>query len=355
MNAVAGYLKPLPALHRQDVSAAWNAVLERDCTLQEIHLQLGGNRLALTVVGEQLAARLFPALAHRRIAADAPADLQINIWDSAITGIPWPDMGPQGLVEENEIGLRPFFSDEQHAACADRWLGFAALYERSSRTAWAAYADATLIPEFENTSPLRSLFQLLLADRGWHLLHAAMVGRDGRALLLTGPGGSGKSTTACAALLAGWQYGADDLVLFSESGVQVESLYQTVKLRDGGRARLPAEALAGLHRYDESGEAKAYLFVDQHWPSQLLRSARLAAVLVPEIVDAKESTLEPLDWRQALSVALPWTRKSVRTFGRQSQLVLLGQLRRWPLYRLRLGRDPAGVLRALEQALDRHQ
>lgn len=55
----------------------------------------------------------------------------------------------------------------------------------------------------------------LLGGRGRLLLHAAAVAREGRAVLLTGPTGAGKSTTAYGAWRAGWSVLADDLVVIS--------------------------------------------------------------------------------------------------------------------------------------------
>lgn len=350
MRASDALLRRLPEAHAADVAAAWQQALEKGTPRQELLLELAGLRLHLTVLGDPLAERLLPSLRHRQTTAPGPADLRLRIWDATATGVPYPAPDAPQLCDVVQFGRRQLLSDARHSALVDHWLGLQAFTDGNGE-AWAAYADAGALPEFEGTAPLRNLLQVLLSGHGWHLMHAAMIGRGDRALLLAGPGGSGKSTTACAALLAGWQYGADDLLLFDETGDRVESLYQTVKLRDGGHARLQS-ALPALRHYRECGEGKAFLYVDEHWSGRLLPRARPVAVLVPQIVDAEGSELRSLDWRHGVEAVLPWTRRALPTLGQRSQLALLACLRRWPVYQLRLGRDPDGILVTLQQALD---
>ncbi|MES2682309.1 MAG: hypothetical protein V4650_02230 [Pseudomonadota bacterium] len=343
-------LEALPGLHAADAADAWQQVLTRSPICSALHFSLGGLKLRLEVVGEALARRLFSALRHREIAAPAHSDLNLHVWDARAAGLPFPSLAMQRLHEENEQGLLRHLSDSRHLALRDSWLGLRAAIDDHKGAAWIAYDDDALIPEFEHTAPLRNVLQLLMSSRGWHLMHAAMIGKGERALLLAGAGGSGKSTTACTALLAGWGYGADDLCLFNETSTAVESLYQTVKLREGGLARLD-EMRGLLHEYDECEERKAYLFVSQQWPERVLRNAQVSALLVPVVVDADASSLAPLDWRQGLAAVLPWTRRTVRTCGPRSQVALMAALRRYPVYSLRLGRHRDSVLATLDQAL----
>ena len=65
---------------------------------------------------------------------------------------------------------------------------------------------------------LFSALSWFLERRGLTVLHAALVGRDGEALLLLGASGGGKSTAAVAGLLAGWELLSDDLVVVAERG-----------------------------------------------------------------------------------------------------------------------------------------
>ncbi len=59
----------------------------------------------------------------------------------------------------------------------------------------------------------------LVAERaapGW-LLHAAALERDGRALVLAGPSGAGKTTLALALVARGWRIATEEMVLIDSS------------------------------------------------------------------------------------------------------------------------------------------
>jgi hypothetical protein len=73
------------------------------------------------------------------------------------------------------------------------------------------------LPDVSGTFPLETSVYLpltwLLARHERFVLHGAGIARDGRALLMLGHSGAGKSTLIAAALEAGWQALADDVVI----------------------------------------------------------------------------------------------------------------------------------------------
>ena len=70
------------------------------------------------------------------------------------------------------------------------------------------------------------------AGRGVMPVHAAAVARDGRALLLIGRGGRGKTTTALTLAARGWRLIADDLCFLetTPAGPVIHGLYATAVL-----------------------------------------------------------------------------------------------------------------------------
>ncbi|HEX6850879.1 MAG TPA: hypothetical protein VF139_05670 [Candidatus Polarisedimenticolaceae bacterium] len=73
-------------------------------------------------------------------------------------------------------------------------------------------------------------------------LHAAGVGRNGTAVLISGPSGFGKTTLAIHLALRGFQFLADDLVLVDRRTGRVEPVRRGVHLRTGSRKLLDASA-----------------------------------------------------------------------------------------------------------------
>lgn len=75
-----------------------------------------------------------------------------------------------------------------------------------------------LFPRDRIVAELKALLTDRLAmatDGGSFLIHAALLARDGQAMLLTGEPGAGKTTLSVALAAGGWDYGADDIVRVS--------------------------------------------------------------------------------------------------------------------------------------------
>jgi HprK-related kinase A len=64
------------------------------------------------------------------------------------------------------------------------------------------------------------------------VLHAAVVERDGRALLLPGRPGAGKSTLCAALVLAGWRLLSDELALIEPEQGRVRAIARPISLKN---------------------------------------------------------------------------------------------------------------------------
>ena len=82
-----------------------------------------------------------------------------------------------------------------------------------------------------------------LVSRHPHVLtlHAALLGRDGRGVLVVGPQQSGKSTLATALWRQGWSLLGDDVAVINAAGVSAEAVPRRVSLRSGSRPLLGEE------------------------------------------------------------------------------------------------------------------
>ncbi|OWY59095.1 hypothetical protein B7486_76400, partial [cyanobacterium TDX16] len=68
-------------------------------------------------------------------------------------------------------------------------------------------------PLWEHVAPLRGLISWWAGMNGAGLVHGASMAIDGRAVLLVGKGGTGKSTTSLASPHAGWTLLGDDYAI----------------------------------------------------------------------------------------------------------------------------------------------
>lgn len=78
--------------------------------------------------------------------------------------------------------------------------------------------------------------QMALGQRRYLLLHAAVVERDGRALVMTGLSGAGKSTLAALLSLRGWRLLGDEFALLDPATGLLHAFPRLVSLKNAGIA-----------------------------------------------------------------------------------------------------------------------
>ncbi|MEN2748116.1 HprK-related kinase A [Sphingomonas sp. T9W2] len=89
--------------------------------------------------------------------------------------------------------------------------------------------------------------QMALAQRRYLLLHASVVERDGRALLLSGVSGAGKSTLAALLMTRGWRLMGDEFALVDPASGLVHAFPRLVSLKNESIAVL--QRAAGQARF----------------------------------------------------------------------------------------------------------
>ncbi|MDT8306259.1 MAG: hypothetical protein RRC07_10005 [Anaerolineae bacterium] len=188
----------------------------------------------------------------------------------------------------------------------------------------------------------------LLRTRGYYLLHAFAASLHGRAVLLCGGSGSGKTTTGASLLLGGWQLLANDVVLLERRAGRVYALPTPapVRVRPPTLFLLPAlrhrpgRPHAATGSYIFAGEAIAGRGWGQPAPVEALYFTRVAS-------GARHSSLQPL--QQAIALA-HLVEESVDRWDGQAldaHLALLHDLaQQAAIHRLHLGAD-VGELPAL--------
>ncbi|HAP74620.1 MAG TPA: hypothetical protein DCR14_00875 [Acidimicrobiaceae bacterium] len=111
---------------------------------------------------------------------------------------------------------------------------YAATADRREAAVW--YSDVERRAWWERARPLLPVVQSFLRDSPWRVLHAAAVGANNSATLLTGGSHAGKTTLALTALMHGAQYFGDDVVAVAPHGPhdtapRVARVYATARLR----------------------------------------------------------------------------------------------------------------------------
>lgn len=136
-----------------------------------------------------------------------------------------------------------------------------------------AASDAHLAPLIEKTA---SVLAVRLA-REWLVLHAGLMGRDNRYLLLPAERRSGKSTLCLALSAQGWTYAGDDLVFFHPARRVFLPFLKAITVKEGSFPLLPSPG--SVHEDPARGRLR---YATPARPAQgEIQADQLAAVLLP--------------------------------------------------------------------------
>jgi hypothetical protein len=204
----------------------------------------------------------------------------------------------------------------------------------------------------DRAAPLRAVLHWALDRSDRLLVHAAAVGIGRRGVLLTGPGGSGKSTSAVAAFLSGYDYFGDDYVLvdLANTPPMVHSLYATAKLGSAAMSLLPG--LSETLRYGAPvGVQKYVIDVSALRLGGLGRNARIEGIVVPRPCANGRTVLRRASAGVALRALAPSTifQAPCRDGAMLGPLATLA--RSVPAYVLELGGTPEVVGSVLSEIL----
>jgi hypothetical protein len=238
--------------------------------------------------------------------------------------------------------------DRQFSAYFDVDRGFWLVLDKATRRAMAWLPSLDAMPFWEEAAPFKQIIQWWMDGSAMTLLHGGVV-TDGRhGILLTGPGGSGKSTTVAACLQAGLGVCGDDLIAVERVrvGWLSHSAYDAVKLCDS--STIPAPPVLANAPSSPCGDKRLVRYSDTAKNSQV-PSTPLNALVHCVISGGAVSRLTPLPPAALLMALGPSTAFMLR--GRESHILAqAGQLvRGLPCFRLALGQDPSQAATLLKE------
>lgn len=190
-------------------------------------IQIADRCVELCFAGPVLHSQLTPAFAHLPIGHGAPA-LTLCVADAKSTGIT-PEL--QADAESADQGRRRVAEELAPRCIYVPETGALYAMDGSTRRGffWAK-SESALLPS-DIAAPLRLLLAWWAAALGAQLAHGAVVGLPDVGILLTGRGGSGKSTSALSCMQRGLHTLGDDYVWIELGTSPIAfSLYSTAKI-----------------------------------------------------------------------------------------------------------------------------
>ena len=308
--------------------------------------RVGSVPIRLRFAGEAIVPLYWPAFAPFEAPCRAEEPLEVLIWDSASTGVPAPAL--DWRLEEPGLDHVARYDGPEVVALQDWGRPALTLARPAEGLAIQHLPAPASVNWLDRASALRFALFALLRPRGLFLIHAAAVGRAGRAALLAGPSGAGKSTLSVACLLAGMDWAGDDYVALEMNRVpRVHAHHATAKMDAAGVERVGAEQLVA-----GGGEPPDFkLVLDASRAGAIAPTLQVAAVLVPRRHPGA-AAFGPASASQAYAALAPTTMFQPSSRDRETAAALAALVQRVPSRSLLLGEEPAENVRAVAEALD---
>lgn len=324
-----------------EAQASFEKAVNRSAERVERHVQVAGRPMRLQFAAATLADAMMPALRHLEVPAATPS-LTAFIWDLRSTEVVL-DPPPWAALPYFERGNMRGFRDDRFVLVYDRRTRVFGAVDNLQGRAVQWMDDAACVPFSERAAPLRHVLQGWLQREGLFIAHASAVGRASGGVAVSGRTGSGKSTTAALCLGSDLGYLGDDNILISAGSEPCAySLYGVAKLSRATLAWFPdlSAAVANPERLDVE---KALIFLGDAYRPRMLREFPLRAILLPRVVDGRETRLRQVSGSTAFRTLAPDTLLTVLGNPALTARGLRRLVDALPCYELTLGHDLARI------------
>lgn len=308
--------------------------------IEKFYYNIAGSTVCLHFAGKALVPFLTPALEHLKIPPPENKDpeLIINVWDSESTTVEMvpPPCDKTHFTDRGDI----WGFNSKRIKTAFHWSEFS-VNVMDLQTSEAVYWIKTPknLPYWTTSSPFRTLFHWWMEKNNCQLLHAAAVGTHNGAVLITGKGGMGKSTTALTCLHEGLFYTADDyLIVKKDPDPQVFSLYSTAKLNRGEVSSFKKFEKC-LGKPVDKDQEKDVLYLYPTFKHQIMNKMPLRAILVPHVKQQNTTGFtEASYWRVYRAMSFS-TMSQLPGVGSHTHTYLQELCKKLPINTIELGQD----------------
>lgn len=208
-------------------------------------------------------------------------------------------------------------------------------YDSHQHTAYYYIPSLDMLPFYEKAAPMRMIFHHFAEAKNWSLVHGASIGMNGKGILLIGRGGSGKTTTALSAALAGFEYLGDDYVILNPKTQSILSLYASGKFRWDSEIILHGIEKLAVNSKDEE---KGYFFLHREH-ANLVRKQAFSAIVIPRIGTGTKTTFKRIPAAKALLILASSTIFQMPGSGNKTLRNISNAIKNMPVYEMVLGNN----------------
>lgn len=319
--------------------------------------EIGGVRLGLDFAGSELAEAFRPALDDIITSDTDPdsVDVRLSIFDVAASGVACPALGRPVAPLLDWRGSCAAAPDASATVFYDAGSAQPSVVDAAAGFGVVAIDDVRRLPAWALAAPLRSQFALLLQPHGVQLIHGAAIGSPDGVVVLTGHGGSGKSTTSLSALRRGLTVLGDDYVAVRAPAAAgalptVHRVFSSLKVRP---SELGADAGVGAAPSRDLGavQDKVVLYPFAGAVTPPVREAPCVGFWDAQLAAGTASWVEPRHPQDVARIVLDSTALQIPGDDVELARLVLRCAESVPtVQRLHLGSDREGVVDMLEQA-----
>lgn len=287
-------------------------------------------------------------------AYDTPSAGQMRV--SVVDGVSSPSMPtaqwPADVLSPIPI-LRDGLADTGLEGAYDIQLGLWHFAEPVAGRGVQAMRAPGAVPPWESSFPLRDFIHWALQHRGWRLIHAGTLAIDGKGVLIIGPGGSGKSGTTLAGIMAGMASVGDDYIAISLDDGKCTA-YPLMKLmkQDARGLRRVGVDLERFAAGRPNWQNKYELDFEELGRGPRATSIELTGILFPRISDRPRSSFEPMSSRSAMMALAPSNLQQLPGGWRQGMSFTAELARRLPAFALTLSSDATEIAGTVERFIE---
>lgn len=288
---------------------------------------------------------IHSSLEHLIFECEFKADYTLHFADSNITD----------LFEISFFKLKKSLKSLHRDSDIERYLNWYVeelemliIFDRINRRAIFFGKDFFLRPQHDRICPIIYHLFLLLGDVEGAMLHGALVGRNGKGVLIIGRSGSGKSTLALACLEAGFQYVCDDRCYYKRGFGY--SLSQFARLTDSSLEMLP-QFLDKQFLREYYPDGKLILPLYSRYASDLLPKLEVSAILSLFVSEDNNPHLMPCSPADAFKVLAPSSMNFIYGRSAKDMRIMADLTRSVPAYKLFVTNDLSSVVTLVDEVL----
>jgi hypothetical protein len=261
---------------------------------------------------EEVAPFVLAPFAHLRSASET-VDLHIEV-EPLREAVDAPDTGAITSTDDTITYRHP------HSV---------SVLDRRTNRIRARVRNADGVAPWHRAKPLQVPLSIFFADRGVDFVHAGLISLHGTGALITGMGGSGKSTLTLASLLEGLDLLGDDCV--AVRGTEGFSIYGSASVERDHLERFPQFAP------DANLGGKTVLPLAELFPERMAAKTTIRAIVLPRVTHGEHVTIAPATAKEALLALAPSSilKRAVPAAAALARMTRL--VREVPAFRLEMG------------------